>query len=217
MEIEEALQKIKDLETEKEASDAKLASNTTDIASMQGKMDELLGEAKDAKQKAKDEASTAAKAIADKAKQDGDFEALLKSSESERETITLELEQFKKNASIDRVNSAATKMAAEIADGHNVALLADIIARRLKDTDTGIKVLDASGELTIDTTDKLREAVKADERYASLVRGNQSSGGSASGGDGSAVVKKFNEYSGDELKAIRDKSPAEYERIKQNR
>ena len=52
------------------------------------------------------------------------------------------------------------------------------------------------------------------ERYPFLVDGNQSSGGGATGSNSSGgAVKKFEELTGAELLAIRQKDPAQYDRL----
>lgn len=207
MELEEALALI-------EAQKSDIEKRDTEVSSMQAKLDELLGETKKAKAKAKEEADLAAKALADKALKDGDFEQLLKSSETEREKAASELLALRANIQSEKVNSEAMRLASELADGHNAALLSEFISRRLKYTDDGYRVLDAKGELTISTIDDLKTEFEKGERYQSLIRGNQASGGGALGGKGSAVNKKFTEMNGGELKALRASNPAEYDRLK---
>jgi hypothetical protein len=180
MELEEALSLI---DTQK----ADLAKSAAQVESMQSKLDELLGETKKAKQKAKDEAEAAALALSEKAAKEGDFEQLLKSSEEERKKLNEQLGALTQSISQERVSSAAMKLASDLADGHNATLLSDFIARRLKNTDEGVRVLDSNGELTISSLEQLKTEFQADERFKSLVRGNQSSGGGATGGNGSAV------------------------------
>ena len=74
---------------------------------------------------------------------------------------------------------------------YNAEILSEQIAKRLKNTDEGLKVTDSNGQLTVSSFEDLRNEFKSNERYSSLLRGNQSSGGGASGGNsGSATAEK---------------------------
>ena len=74
------------------------------------------------------------------------------------------------------------KIASEIADGDNADIISDYLSKRLKYTDDGIRVLDSSGDLTVSSLDDLKNEFKNSNRWSSLLRGNQSSGGGAPGG-----------------------------------
>ena len=71
--------------------DAIIADLQAQFSAVKGKSDELLSEAKMAKQKARDAAESRERAKLDKARQEGDFEQLLKSSESERNNLNEQL------------------------------------------------------------------------------------------------------------------------------
>jgi hypothetical protein len=169
-----------------QAENAKLTENvgtlTAASTAMQGKMDTLLGETKKAKAEkvAADEA--ARKAADEAADKSGDYKQLHKSSEEGRLAAIAERDGLRSSIANEKRNTAALKIATGLADGHNVELLASIISGRLKPTDEGVKVLDASGNLTISTLDDLSTEVKNDVRLASLLKGNQSGGGGANGG-----------------------------------
>ena len=60
----------------------------------------------------------------------------------------------------------------------------------MKYHDDGVKVTDSSGDLTVSTLDDLKAEFKNDARYSSLLKGNQSSGGGASGGSNSGCAAK---------------------------
>ena len=173
-----------------EQVDQLLAENAskfdTERASMQSKMDELLSETKAAKAKQREEAA-AAKEIADaKSLKDGDFEQLLKSSQGQNETLTQELNTLRSGIATEKEGSAAMLIASQLADGDNAGLLSDYIAKRLKHTDEGMKVLDSNGQLTVSTVEDLTSEFKGNVRFASLLKGNQSSGGGANGGENSS-------------------------------
>lgn len=172
-------EQFKELQTENESMKAQNQS-------MQGKMDELLGETKRAKaasREAKDVATAAAHA---KAQKDGDFEQLYKSSQEQANAFKSELESLNSNIASERQGSAAMKIASSLADGPNAEILATFIKGRLRYTDDGMKVLDANGQLTVSSNEELAAEFQNNARYASLLRGNQSSGGSATGGSKSS-------------------------------
>lgn len=153
--------------------------------------DEVLGELKTFKQKAREAEEAAEAARKEKLKKEGDHEQLYKSSEAEREKLANQLQELQNNIYQEKVGNQAMKMAAEMADGYNAELLAEQIQKRLKYTEDGMKVTDASGELTVSSLDDLKAEFKNSERFQALLRGNQASGGGATGGDrGSASKSK---------------------------
>jgi len=138
-----------------------------------------LGEANKHAKAAERQAAEEARA---KAEAEGNFEQLFKSSETERQTIQQQLEELQGNISNEKRNNQAMKVASELAEGHNVELLADFIARRLKVVDNSVKVIDEAGNLTVSTIDDLKKEFMGSVRYSSLIAGNKSTGGSAIGG-----------------------------------
>jgi len=172
---------IESLTAENAAMQVKLDEATSSTASMKAKMDELLGETKAAKAarvKIEADALIESERIA---KEKGDFEALHRSAEERYLSTQKELTDLRGGISKANESAAGMKLAAKLADGVNAELLADFITRRLKSYDDGIKITDSSGNLTVATMADLESEFKNDSRYASLMRGNQSSGGGASG------------------------------------
>ena len=169
---------------------AALADANKSIEAMQAKNNELLGEKKKEAAKRRDaEAKAQAEAEA-KARENGDHEQLLKSSEEARLKLQADYEKLVRSNEQKEINNAALKMAGELAEGYNAEILSESIAKRLRVSDGELKVTDKNGELTVSTLDELKQAFKGDERYASLLKGNQSSGGSASGGSNSGSAAK---------------------------
>lgn len=162
----------------------------SELEKLRAKNEELLSETKAAKT-AKREAEAKATAEAERiAKEKGDFEQLHKSSEERYQTTLSELEGLRGTVADEKRNNAAMKIATELADGSNAELLSEFIARRLKYTDDGLKVTNSGGELTVSSLDDLKTEFKGDARYAALLKGNQSSGGGATGGNnGSGAAK----------------------------
>lgn len=179
MELEEALKKI---EEQQAALEAAQQSNE----SMKSKMDELLTEAKRAKDAKRAAEEAARQEAEDKAKANGDFEQLLKSTQEKLDNREKAFNELTQKIAGEKVSNQALKIASELADGFNAELLSEHIARRLKYTDDGIKVLNAQGELTISSIDELKTEFSSNERYNSLLRGTKANGGGAPGGKGGA-------------------------------
>ncbi len=161
--------------------DSVIADLQSQLAAVKAKADELLSETKKAKQKAREEAEAKDQARKEKAKREGDFEQLLKSSEKERSSLQEELQTLKNKISTEKVKSEAMKVAAELADGTNAQILSRFIEERIKYTDDGIKVTNQNGELTVSSLDDLKREFTSSDTYKVLLRGNQSTGGSAPG------------------------------------
>jgi hypothetical protein len=166
-------------------------SLTAENAKMKGHMETLLGETKTAKALAKQQAEDATNLANDKAKRDGDFEQLYNSSTEQANGYKTELETLRGSISTSNTNREAMKIAVQLADGYNAELLSEKIALRLKHTDEGMKVLDVNGQLTVSTVEDLKNEFSNNERFASLLKGNQSSGGGASGGKNSGAAGKL--------------------------
>lgn len=160
---------------------------------MKGKLEELLTETKKAKEARREAESIAQREADERARKAGDFEQLHKSSEAERQRLLDELDGMRSSVANEKRDNAAMKLATELADGHNAELLKEFIARRLKYTDDGLKVTDKTGQLTVSSMADLKKEFESDEMFASLRKGNQSSGGGAlgSGKGGGAEGVKF--------------------------
>lgn len=157
---------------------------------VKGKADQLLDEAKKAKNARREAETLAQQESEEKARKAGDFEQLLKSSEEQRQALEEQLNNLNGNISKEKINNAAMKIAAELADGANAEILSEFVARRLKYSEDGLKVTDAEGQLTVSNVDQLKQEFATNEKYSSLLRGNKASGGGANGGGSSAPENK---------------------------
>ena len=157
-----------------------------EIAAMRIKMDELLNETKTAKAKAREIEEAKSQAEADRARKNGDYKQLLESSEQGRKQLEEQLDSLRNKVSSEKIKSVAMKIATELADGPNAEIMGDIISRRLRYTEEGIRPTTETGELTVSSLDTFKMELASDAKYKSLLRGNQSSGGSATGDGGSA-------------------------------
>jgi len=168
-----------------------LAESKSQNTSMKSKMDELLTETKLAKTKRRDAVTAADEAAKAKALKDGDFEQLLASSQKANDGLQGELNSLRSGIASEKQKGAAMLLASELADGTNAELLSTFISPRLKSTEDGLKILDSNGQLTVSTIEDLKTEFQNNSRYLSLLKGNQSSGGGATGGNkgGSAADK----------------------------
>ena len=163
---------------------------TDQFDAIKSKNDELLTETKTAKEaKRKAEAD----AIAEKdrmAKESGDFESLYKSSSEKLQLTESTLNDLQGKIQKEQKGNAAMKIAADLAEGSNIDLLSTFIDTRLSFQEGALKVTDGSGNLTISSLDDLKAEFKNDPKFASLLKGNQSSGGGATGGNNSGSAAK---------------------------
>ena len=183
-------EEIKALQDENAALKTSIGDLTTSTTSMKNKMDQLLSETKTAKDLARVAEEEKTKAISDKALKDGNFEELYKASEAANATLKTDYNGLLDNIATKDRNSLASKIANQIAEGTNAEILSDYIGKRLKSTDDGIKILSETGELTVSTAEDLATEFKGNARFSSLVMGNQSSGGGATGGQNSSGAAK---------------------------
>ena len=159
--------------------------------SMKSKMDELLTETKKAKAAKRETEESARLASEEKAKAEGNFEQLFKSQQEKNEELSSKYSELKVSISQSKIKNIAMEISTELADGPNAKILSTFIAQRLKDTDDGLKVLDGNGNLTVSSTEDLKNEFKNNTDYMSLLKGNQASGGGAAGGkSGSATAEK---------------------------
>ena len=177
-------------EVQQEAPSIDLSQLMAENNAMKAKMEELLTEAKRAKQ-AKREIEAETQAERERiAREKGDYEQLHKSAQEKYETTLGELDNLRQGIANEKRNNTAMKLAADLADGANAELLSEFIGRRLKFHEDGVKVTDVNGNLTVSSFDDLKSEFKNDARYSALLKGNQSSGGGASGGSNSGGATK---------------------------
>lgn len=167
-----------------------LQAQINDLSSQLGKVksknEELLTEKKTAQQKAREAEEAKKFETEEKLKASSNYKELHKSSEQERQKLLDELTGLKTNIATEKKTNAAMKLAAELAEGDNVDLLAEFVTKRLKFTDGNVSVVNQAGELTVSTLADLKNEFQNDPKFAALLKGNQSSGGSASGGGNSS-------------------------------
>jgi hypothetical protein len=156
------------------ALQAELEKLRTQNESLISEKKQALREAKDAEMRAKAEAESKAKAA-------GDYESLYKSAEQAKAEYEAKLAEIQQQTASERIRSESLKLATSMADGTNAELLQEFIAKRLKYTDEGVKVVDASGNLTVSSIDDLKNEFLKSGKYDALLRGSQATGGGARG------------------------------------
>jgi predicted RNase H-like nuclease (RuvC/YqgF family) len=168
--------------------DTLIANLTNQLDALRGKTEELLGETKKAKAKAREESEAKEQARLEKAKKDGDFEKLLQSSERERKTLSERLGELENRISTEKLKSESMRLATELADGSNAELLSEFIQKRLKYSDDNIQVLDSKGELTVSSTEDLKREFSTNDKFKALLRGSKATGGGALGSGNSVAT-----------------------------
>jgi len=179
---------------------AQLDKALLDIDKIKANRDELLGEKKKEQERRRE-----AEALAEEEKQSNllknkDFEQLYTSSQESNKAWEDKYNKREEKLNAGKIESAALKMAGDIADGVNIENLSTFIMPRLRYTEDGIKVMDSSGNLTVSSLDDLKAEFKGNARFASLIRGSQASGSGANGGkNGSGASKEMSRDEWDNL------------------
>ena len=169
---------------------AQLAKQQESIAAQQAENERLQGKIKEANKHNKQAQKEAQEAAKKKAESDGNYEELFKSSEAERAKLQQQIDETTALATKREINNAALKVAGTLADGENIELLSTFIKNRLTFVEGDIKVTDSKGNLTVSTLEDLAKEFQGSSRYSSLIKGNQSSGGGATGGSGVSGTTK---------------------------
>jgi hypothetical protein len=118
------------------------------------------------------------------------------------------------------VNDVASKIASDIAIDEGAAeLLGEVIARRLSvemvNGEPVTRVLNADGTASNATPDQLKTEYLQMEKFASMLRANEASGGGASGGGkgGGASGKKLDDLGDEERNKMAKDDPAGLQRL----
>jgi len=200
------------------ALQAQLAEAMKGIEALKAKNEELLGETKAAKQKAREEAEARQRAADEAAAKNGDVEALTKSWQdklSRREAELLAEVQQRDARLMDlTVNATANTIASELAVQGSAGVLAKLVRDRLKYDDGRVAVLDSEGKPSALTVDELKKEISDDPALAPLIAGSRATGGGAAGARGGGATKTWNELSGMERVELRRTNPAEHARLK---
>ena len=141
---------------------------------------------------------------------DQQWETIAKNEKARAEKAETTLaERERKIAEKERGEVAALLTGTLTRDTARAELLKKEALSFIQHTVDGVVISGPDGTMTAEQLGK-----HLAEKYPFLVDGNQSSGGGASGSiSGGGASKKFEELTGAELSAIRQKDPAEYDRL----
>ena len=182
-----------------------------ETSGLKAKVDELLGESKSAKQKARELEEAQAAIEEARAKEKGEFKELYEREQKAKAELAEKYDSFAKRIQQKEVEAAALSLASELTrDTKRAELLRKEISQFARYTDDGVKFEMGGVEV-----DRAKVLAHITDNYPFLVDGSGATGGGATGGNKSGgAVKKFNEYTGAELSQLRQSNPTEYERLR---
>lgn len=185
---------IEEVVPEKKEIDLTQYVHVDDVAGLKANHDKLLAEKKEA-QRLTNDANLEAKRVKDEAAaKSGDVESLRKSWEEEKKLLTGQIEANKTEKADNAKSKAATNIAMGLAEGSNVKILGDIIAKRLRFDDNKVQVTDSNGNLTVSSLEDLTKEFANNADYKSLLVGSKASGSGATkgnvGGAGKATATR---------------------------
>ncbi len=179
------------------------------VSGLKSKVDELLGESKSAKDKARELAELQAKAEEDRLKEKQEFKTLFEREQEAKRELAEKYETYRSQVekkdielALGEVVSTATK------DNSRAKALKKLLSDHAKYGDEG--VFYELGGVPVDAK-KLLDTYKAD--YPFLFDGVDSSGGGAKGGNGGAVTKKPSDYTEAERVALYREDPQKFKEI----
>ena len=181
-----------------------------ETAGLKAKVDELLGETKASKQKAKDEAAQREKDREKMAKENNDYKSLFDSSEAKRSEMQATIDELNQANRSREIGGTANALANEMASGHNVGIMETMIKSRLGMGEDGkVQVLSEDGSPTVATIADLRKELVASGRFDSLIDATKASGGGAAkpktGGAGTGNKKLSDMNRAEKLEYFRNK------------
>lgn len=182
-----------------------------EVAGLKEKRDELLGLHTKDKQRLVELETAQREAEEARQREKGEFKSLYEKTQAELESERDQARKFRQQVQEKEIESATLSLIGDLTrDTARASLLKKEAMQFARYTDEGVQF--EIGGVSVDAV-KLKEKLASD--YPFLVDSSGASGGGALGGsrDGKAG-KKFNQYSGDELSAIRKESPQEYERLR---
>lgn len=160
-----------------------------ETSGLKAKVDELLGESKSAKQKARELEEASARAEEERAKQAGEFKALYEREQKAKAELAEKYDSFAKRIQQKEVEGAAMSLAAELTrDTKRVELLRKEISQFARYTDDGVKFEMGGVEV-----DRAKVLAHITDNYPFLVDGSGATGGGATGankGGGAATIGK---------------------------
>lgn len=167
-------------------------------AKITAKMDELLGEAKEAKRKAKEAEENRQREVEEALRKSGDVAALEKSWQeklAKRESeLAAEIEARTSQLRGATVAATASALASELAVPGSASVLLPHIERRLhldiREGKPVVTVLDRDGKPSAMSVAELRKEIESDAAFAPLIVASKASGAGGPGGKGGGAATK---------------------------
>ena len=177
----------------------------------------LKSEKEELQEKQREATEKARQAEEAQAKADGDVEKLTRLIDERAAEQTERYNKLMGQTKKEKINNALNSVVTNLgAGGEYNEDLRDLLKVRFEfdyDNESGKVKVTGDG---VNSLDELEAKVKEGARYANYLAGSKASGGGAAGGKGSGDPsgKKFNEYSGAELKAIKEADASDYDRLR---
>lgn len=157
-----------------EALQAQLDALKAESEAMTAKNAQLERQKSDAEKQAREAAAAEAKNV-------DDFKGLHASAEEENAKLRQQLDEMRQLREADMVKDAAGQIGADLADGANQAIIARFAGDRLKVVDGVVRAFDEVGGQIPDGVAGLKREFEQAEMFASVRKGNQSTGGGSAG------------------------------------
>lgn len=154
---------------------------------LKAKVDELLGESKTAKQKARELEDEKARAEEERQREKGEFKSLYEREQKAKQELADKFGEFQSRIQKQEISLEAAKLAGQLAkDTSRAELLAEKVAQLAKHTDEGVRF--ELGGVAVDHDAVLKHLT---EKYPFLVDASGANGGGAPVGNqnGRAVTK----------------------------
>lgn len=159
-----------------------------ETSGLKSKLDELLGETKTAKQKAKELEDAQAAAEEARAKEKGEFKELYEREQKAKSELSEKYDQYAKKIQAKDIELSSSAIALELTrDTKRAELLKKEISQFARYSEDGVKFEMGGVEV-----DRAKVVAHITESYPFLVDGNQSSGGGAPGGKTGGGAAKGN-------------------------
>lgn len=194
---------------------AELEKKQSEIEAIKSNRDEILREKKALKDKQDALDAEKSQKEQENLKSKGDIEAL----EKQYKDLIAQKDEAIANmlkANNDKLIDATAKdIATSLAsNANNANLLKTLIQNRITVGDNGeIKVLDANGQLSINTVDQLKNEIKSCGLYDSLITGTHASGVGAQGGNTPTGTKSPADYTEKERVDLFNSNPALFKQL----
>lgn len=181
-----------------------------EVTGLKAKVDELLGESKSAKQKARELEESQRTKEEEALKQQQEFKQLYEREQKAKQELAEKYETFAKTVQQKEIEAAAMNVASELTrDTKRAELLREQVARYARYTEEGVKFEMGGVEVG-----KEKITAHITENYPFLIDGSGASGGGATGGKNGGAGKSWSDMTEAEHVALYKRDPDAYRRLK---